>query len=176
MCARGYICAFWLYLKFISVSAQLCNVSGTLLFALQGYHKNRSHKSIMLTRKSKLNATKCIIWFSRNKSILVINNDISHVENILMIFSLRLKFCLNYHSNGMYKLNILDFVDAQFHRIFSLRALIRRQRMNKPFLQILMHSDEFSSVVENHRYRDKRMFLEIVRAFLHFLVFEQVLI
>ena len=166
MCARGYICAFWLYLKFISVSAQLCDVSGTLLFALQGYHKNRSHKSIMLTRKSKLNATKCIIWFSRNKSIFV----------ILMIFSLRLKFCLNYHSNGMYKLYILDFVDAQFHRIFSLRALIRRQRMNKPFLQILMHSDEFSSVVENHRYRDKRMFLEIVRAFLHFLVFEQVLI
>ena len=163
MCARGYICAFWLYLKFISVSAQLCDVSGTLLFALQGYHKNRSHGSIMPTRKSKLNATKCIIWFSRNKSIFV-------------IFSLRLKFCLNYHSNGMYKLYILDFVDAQFHRIFSLRALIRRQRMNKPFLQLLMHSDEFSSVVENHRYRDKRMFLEIVRAFLHFLVFEQALI
>ena len=172
MCARGYICAFWLYLKFISVSAQLCDVSGTLLFALQGYHKNRSHRSIMPTRKSKLNATKCIIWFSRNKNIFEINKT----KNMLMIFSLRLMFCLSYHSNGMYKLYILDFVDAQFHRIFSLRALIRRQRMNKPFLQLLMHSDEFSSVVENHRYRDKRMFLEIVRAFLHFLVFEQVLI
>ena len=163
MCARGYICAFWLYLKFISVSAQLFDVSGTLLFTLQGYHKNRSHRSIMPTRKSKLKATKCIIWLSRNK------NNFDDIQ-------FRLMFCLSYHSNGMYKLYILDFVDAQFHRIFSLRALIRRQRMNKPFLQLLMHSDEFSSVVENHRYRDKRMFLEIVRAFLHFLVFEQVLI